>query len=346
MAPSVPLPEGYARAVRQGRTLDEAERVRRWALVVPHRERLLSLARRLVRDAGDAEACVHEAMVRCVTFPSLDEANVAGFLVTTTRRICVDHHRLHARDSKVAARLSGMTSAEPHIDEAVCDRAEAAWVTQRLADLPERQRAAVHARRDGRTHAEIAEYLAVSYKTVETLLYRARSRARAELERTYALLPAFVRRPRAGWGAAGAGTVALATSAALLLVPGHGTHPPRLDPQAPAPGAAVLAAAAPLASPVPVAPWLPEPFRTRGPGAPEGARAAGVGGVPGSSAPATCPAPPYGTDPCLSPRPDRTPLVGYLDCVFYGIDFSVGFQCSQSPTPSPSRSGDPEGAAP
>jgi RNA polymerase sigma factor (sigma-70 family) len=327
--------------------VDETERERRWALVVPHRERLLSLARRLVRDPGDAEACVHEAMVRCVTFPRLDEANVAGFLVTTTRRICVDHHRLHARDGRVAARLSGMTAPEPHLDEAVCDRAEAAWVSARLADLPERQRAAVHARRDGRTHAEIAEYLAVSYKTVETLLYRARTRARAELERTYALLPAFLRRPRTGWGmAAGVGSVALVTSAAMLLAPGHGGPAPSAPSAAPFAGLGPVAGAAPAREPAvgPAGSVAPRAPFSDGPGPSE---PAGSGSpTPFGAGTTPCPAPPYWAQPCVSPRPDRTPLVGYLDCVLYGIDTASGFSCNQSPTPSPSapRNGRPEGA--
>src|SRR5689334_6962568 len=109
-------------ATNRGERMEDDDRARRWALVLPHRDRLLRLARGLVGDPGDAEACVQEALTRCVTFPALDEGNVAGFLVVTTRRLCVDHHRAHAHATRVAARLSAYGAHETAVDEAVCDR--------------------------------------------------------------------------------------------------------------------------------------------------------------------------------------------------------------------------------
>jgi RNA polymerase sigma factor (sigma-70 family) len=323
--------------------MDDADRERRWALVVPHRERLLRLARGLLRDAGDAEACVQEAMLRCVTFPRLDESNVAGFLVVTTRRLCVDQHRRAVRDGQVAARLDGMSVVEPRFDEAVCDRAEAAWVAARLADLPERQRAVVHARRDGRSPKEIAEFLDLSYKTVETLLYRARSRARAELERAYGLLAIAARRPRAAYGAAGLTSVAV-VAVTVLLVPGHGTarHTP------PPPRGGVAGAAGPETTPVPAFALPAAAMATAAPPAwrsPSPAPAAPGGGRAPDPSPARCPAPPYTADPCIDPSPDPAdpPLLSLLDCVRYGVDLEVGFRC-RSAEPSPSPAPDTEGA--
>jgi RNA polymerase sigma factor (sigma-70 family) len=326
--------------------VDEDERARRWALVVPHRERLLGIARRLVRDPGDAEACVQEAMLRCVTFPRLDESNVAGFLVVTTRRLCVDHHRLHARDGHVSARLTGMTTPEPTFDDAVCDRAEAAWVTARLADLPDRQRAVVRARSDGRSPREIAEYLSVSYKTVETLLYRARTRARAELDRAYGVLALLaLRRPRAGGNTAataGAASLALVASTSLLFgsppAARHEVAAPRAvvveraaPPAArPAPAPAPSRAPAPLPTPTPV-PSLSPPPTPRPPHA--------------TLPPARCPAPPYWAQPCVNPNTDdpTSEPVPLLACVKYGFDFDTGFVCRTAPSPTPTPT-DTEGA--
>ena len=315
--------------------MEDDDRARRWELVLPHRERLVRLARGLVHDPGDAEACVQEALTRCVTFPTLDEANVAAFLVATTRRLCADHHRGHARTSRVAARLSGRAVAEPGPDEVVCDRAEAAWVSERLADLPGRQRDVVLARAAGHSPQEIAERLAVSYKTVETLLYRVRVRARAELERAYAVVALGTARwSRTDWTALGAASVAVvAAGAALMLAP----------PPAPA-----TAESVPSAAVLPTPERAPAPSRTTGAGVPGSrhlppprptSRPSGTGSPslpPVSLSP--CAFPPYLADPCVSPDPSKTPGAEVLDCVRYGIDREEGFRCNSSPTPSPSGS--------
>jgi RNA polymerase sigma-70 factor (ECF subfamily) len=312
----------------------DEERARRWALVVPHEARLLAIARRLVRDRGDAEACVQEAMLRCATFPTLDESNVAGFLVTTVRRLCVDHHRRHAHDGRVAAKLTGTLPAEAAPEDAVCDRAEAAWVSTRLADLPARQRDAVLARAEGRSVGEIATLLDVSYKTVETLLYRVRTRVRADLQATYgSVLLAISRRPRLTRGSAGvlsAGVASAMLVGSAMLVP----HPHHQDPAA-VPPARGLYLSGPVASRTPT----PEPSPEPGPAAAPAVPPASPGRPPaphptGSPPPFRCPDPPYWADPCVSPNPSETPGLAVLDCLFYGIDREVGFHCNPSPTPS------------
>jgi RNA polymerase sigma-70 factor (ECF subfamily) len=320
-----------------GEDVDERDRARRWELVLPHRDRLLRLARGLVSDPGDAEACVQEALTRCVTFPALDEDNVVAFLVTTTRRLCMDHHRGRARDVRLAARLHGHHGLEPPPEESVCDRAEAAWVSERLADLPQRQRAVASARAAGYSPQEIADRLAVSYKTVETLLYRVRVRARAELERAYGVLALLaVRRPRATAAAAMAATSVAVVTGSLLLAPparpGHASAPPAQT----APAATAAAPSTPRddatrAGPAPAVP-LPRPAPTPPPVPPSPSPS------PSPSRPRpTCPAPPYLADPCVSPDPTRTPGLRVLDCLIYGIDREAGLQCRKSPAPSGSR---------
>nr|MDT0664477.1 sigma factor [Micromonospora sp. DSM 115978] len=42
----------------------------RWSLLVPHRERLVRIARRRLPSLADAEDCVHEALVRAAAFPT------------------------------------------------------------------------------------------------------------------------------------------------------------------------------------------------------------------------------------------------------------------------------------
>lgn len=316
---------------REGTLVLGEDRARRWDLVVPHRDRLLAIAKRLVRDPGDAEDCVQEAMARCVSFERLDEDNVVGFLVTTTRRLCIDHHRRNAHDGRVAARLTGMDRGDASPEDAVCDRAEAEWVAARLADLPGRQRDAVLARADGQSPAEIAATLSVSYKTVETLLYRVRVRVRAELQRAYGVALLAVRRPRNGWVTAGVASVAIVTTATFQLTPRHGAPPVRaaappeveLREHGVAPAANVVALPSPVLTVVPSPPVpLPTPTPSHHVTVSHGR-------------PARCPAPPYMADPCVSPDPTETPGSYLLDCLLYGIDYSLGFECRHSPTPTP-----------
>lgn len=282
---------------------------------------------------------MQEALARCVTFENLDESNVAGFLVTTTRRLCVDHHRAGARSTRIVARMTGRCVAEPSPDEVVCDRAEAAWVDARLSDLPRRQRAVVLARAAGHSPQEIADRLAVSYKTVETLLYRVRTRARLELERAYAVVVLFVtRRPRATWTAIGATSVAVVTGATVLLAP---ASPARLSSASPPVGwqahAASGTSAVPRPEPLPAP--TPDPAGARHVPAPSPVALPGPTRVPPTLPP--CDTPPYRRDACVpTPGPSHTPLVDELDCVFYGVNREVGLDCNPSPTPSPSGSGD------
>ena len=312
---------------------------RRWQLVLPHRDRLLRLARGLVADPGDAEACVQEALTRCVTFDGLDEANVVAFLVATTRRLCMDHHRGRARDHRLAARLSGRVTVEPPPEEAVCDRAEAAWVHERLADLPQRQRAVALARASGLSPQEIADRLAVSYKTVETLLYRVRTRARLELERAYsAVLLLALRRPRGAGPAVAATSVAVVAGATLLLNPSG----PPARASVPPPPVVVTAAppsVGPRLSPTPVAAAAPTPAPPRSADPTRSPRSGSPTSNP--TTPVTrCPEPPYLEGACASPEPSPTALLRPLDCVLYGIDRESGFQCRRSPTPTPTGAGE------
>jgi RNA polymerase sigma-70 factor (ECF subfamily) len=305
---------------------------RRWQLVLPHRERLVALARRLTGDAGVAEDCAQEAMVRAVAFERLDETDVTGFLVATTARLCADHHRRRTRDGKLAHRLAGTWRDEPAHDDLVCDRAEAAWLTRQLDGLSDRQRAAIEARAAGLSPAEIAESMSTSYKSVELLLYRVRTRLRVTMSGALGTLLLPLRRLHREAGAVTVASAAAVTAAAMLgpvVEPGHRPdRPPPVVVFGPA-GPSDLAAQ-PIAgvapSPVPApASWpgptaVPDPRPTR---------------PSPSPAPSGCPV--YEEHvACTSPNPSMTPGNYTLGCVLYGIDQSKGFECKPSPTPSPS----------
>ncbi len=150
----------------------------RWALIAPHRDYLLRLARRRTPTEQDAEDCVHEAMLRCAQFDGLDESRVVALLTSVTTRLCVDLHRTRSAQDRAAHRLAGEPAVAPSHEDAVCDQAEAVWVAGLAGSLPRRQRDAVAARAATDSGAEAAHLLGLSYKSIEAALGRARHTVR------------------------------------------------------------------------------------------------------------------------------------------------------------------------
>jgi RNA polymerase sigma factor (sigma-70 family) len=203
--------------VEQGETGDAGLR-RRWALVLPHRGYLVGIAVRRGMSWHDAEDCAQEAMARCAGFEGLDETRVVEFLVSTTTRLCVDRHRLRTRDERVSVKLVPWYGDEPSPEENACDRDEAAWVAAHVAALPASQRAALAAKAEGLSCAEIATRMGLSYKAVESLLSRARTYVRASLASAYALVFGFLARRRApAVDTAGAMSAFVITAAAVFM---------------------------------------------------------------------------------------------------------------------------------
>ena len=107
------------------------------------------------------------------------------------KRIALNKCRDWARRRRVRAfftRAAPLEDAFDVSDDTVpadvqaADRAELARVTAAMARLPARLREALVLRTvDGLTQAEAAEVLSVSEKTIETRLYRARSKLKAQL---------------------------------------------------------------------------------------------------------------------------------------------------------------------
>lgn len=325
---------------------DSAVLRRRWALVLPHRDYLVRIAMHRGLPAADAEDCAHEAMVRCVEFEGLDDTRVLQFLAATTARLCVDKHRRSARDERASVRLRSWYADEPSPEEHVCDRAEAAWVATQADLLPESQRRALTSKAAGLACADVAATLGVSYKSVESLLSRARLQLRAAVASTLAAVVAATRRaPTAGQGIAGVSLASLATASILLA-----TRPPaqaRVEPSASPPGAAVaLATRSPRealpAAPPAVAPAArvrpsadPTPAATRLPTAPPPVLSLPTPTWSEPPQPACERQPAPHVDPCLPLAED--PIAGYQpgenlkECMKYGVNTSNGFECNEPP---------------
>ncbi|MEU6369879.1 sigma-70 family RNA polymerase sigma factor [Streptomyces sp. NPDC046931] len=209
----------------------------RWQRMWSHREQLLKVARRRSMSPEDAEDAVHEAMLRAAERPDLDDERLGAWLTTVTMRLCVDRYRQVNREAEVRTSPTLIAPGPVPVEEAVCDRAEAKWLAVRSGELPARQAEALRLKSEDLDVGQVAVRMGLSYRTVESLLARARRTLRASLAGTlgFALFLLGRGRPRGG-GKAHA--VAVTSTAATLVVAGF-ILPQTLDasggPQAPAP---------------------------------------------------------------------------------------------------------------
>ncbi|MFF7040897.1 sigma-70 family RNA polymerase sigma factor [Streptomyces massasporeus] len=191
----------------------------RWRRMWSHREHLLKVARRRSMSPEDAEDAVHEAMLRAAERPDLDEERLAAWLTTVTMRLCVDRYRQVNREAEVRTSPTLVAPGPVPVEEAVCDRAEAKWLAVRSGELPARQAEALRLKSQDLDVGQVAVRMGLSYRTVESLLARARRSLRQSLAATlgFALFLIGWGRPR---GVGRAQAVAVASTAASLAVAG------------------------------------------------------------------------------------------------------------------------------
>ncbi|GAA3780423.1 sigma-70 family RNA polymerase sigma factor [Streptomyces phyllanthi] len=191
----------------------------RWERMWSHREQLLKVARRRSMSQEDAEDAVHEAMLRAAERPDLDDERLGAWLTTVTMRLCVDRYRQVNREAEVRSSPTLVAPGPVPVEEAVCDRAEARWLAVRSGELPARQAEALRLKSEDLDVGQVAVRMGLSYRTVESLLARARRTLRASLAGTLgAVLFLLGRgRPRGGGNAQ---AIAVASTAATLAVVG------------------------------------------------------------------------------------------------------------------------------
>ncbi len=211
----------------------------RWQLMWSHREHLLKVARRRSVSLEDAEDAVHEAMLRAMEHPGLDHERLAAWLTTVTIRLCVDRHRQVNREAEVGSRTTFAVPGPAPVEEVVCDRDEASWLAQRSGELPGRQAEALWLKSEDLDVGQVAHRMGLSYRTVESLLARARRSLRNSLAGTLALALWLCGRgrPRSGGAVQSAAVVSTAATLTVLglalpgVYDGTGPVPPRPAPE-------------------------------------------------------------------------------------------------------------------
>ncbi|MFI5684393.1 sigma-70 family RNA polymerase sigma factor [Streptomyces sp. NPDC051636] len=199
----------------------------RWQRMWSHREQLLKVARRRSMSQEDAEDAVHEAMLRAAERPDLDDERLAAWLTTVTMRLCVDRYRQVNREAQVRTSPTLVAPGPVPVEEAVCDRAEARWLAVRSGELPARQAEALRLKSEDLDVSQVAVRMGLSYRTVESLLARARRTLRNSLAATLGFALFLVGRGRLRAG--GKAQVAAAASTAATLVVAGFVLPYALD---------------------------------------------------------------------------------------------------------------------
>ncbi|MFF7748722.1 sigma-70 family RNA polymerase sigma factor [Streptomyces sp. NPDC007971] len=196
---------------------DTAASDERWQRMWSHREQLLKVARRRSMSQEDAEDAVHEAMLRAAERPELDDERLGAWLTTVTMRLCVDRHRQVNREAEVGSRPTLVAPGPVPVEEAVCDRAEAKWLAVRSGELPARQAEALRLRSEDLDVSQVAVRMGLSYRTVESLLARARRTLRASLAGTLGLVLFLVGRGRLRGGGNAQAVVTTSTAVTLAV---------------------------------------------------------------------------------------------------------------------------------
>ncbi|MBO4254250.1 sigma-70 family RNA polymerase sigma factor [Streptomyces griseorubiginosus] len=191
----------------------------RWRRMWSHREQLLKVARRRSMSQEDAEDAVHDAMLRAAERPDLDEERLGAWLTTVTMRLCVDRYRQVNREAEVRVSPRLVAPGPVPVEEAVCDRAEAKWLAVRSGELPDRQAEALWLKSEDLDVGQVAVKMGLSYRTVESLLARARRTLRNSLAATLGFVLFLLGRGRLKAGGK-AQAVAVASTAATLAVAG------------------------------------------------------------------------------------------------------------------------------
>ena len=161
---------------------------RAFALLVDrHGKRATALAARITLNRSDAEEVVQEAFLRVwIKAPSWRPQEGAGDAQFQTwfRRVlvnlCIDRRRRPV--SEDIEKVPEMADDQPSAQDQLDAKQTAARVAEAVADLPERQRAALAlCHFEGVSNIEAAEALGLSVGAIESLLVRARRTLKTNL---------------------------------------------------------------------------------------------------------------------------------------------------------------------
>jgi RNA polymerase sigma factor (sigma-70 family) len=154
------------------------------SLMARHLPKMITLARRMLGDPGEAEDAVQDAFMRLWTHAARWRPGAAKFetwLYRVTLNQCYD--RLRKRPTARLDEAANVPDPAADPQRALASADLSAAVARAVLDLPERQRAAIllcHYQDCG--NIEASEILGVSVEALESLLARGRRALRQRLQ--------------------------------------------------------------------------------------------------------------------------------------------------------------------
>jgi RNA polymerase sigma-70 factor (ECF subfamily) len=155
------------------------------ALVARYRDRVFSLAFRILGEASAAEDAMQEAFLRAYTrLPLYDPTQpFATWLLCLTARVCLNARRERATEQRYMEQAAKAAPPAPTLEERLYAREQRRTVQRLLMRLPAPQRAAMLLYYyEELPIAEVARALNAPEGTVKTWLYRGRESLRRWLE--------------------------------------------------------------------------------------------------------------------------------------------------------------------
>jgi len=167
-----------ARAVSRGERAAIAALTKR-CLPVVH-----SVARRLIKDASEADDVAQETFVRvwrAIDRYDADRARLETWVARIATNLCLDRLRKR-REATLGEDAPERVDTAPRADALLAAGSSADRVRAAVANLPERQKLALElCSFQDRTNIEAAKIMGVSVEAVESLLARARRTLKREL---------------------------------------------------------------------------------------------------------------------------------------------------------------------
>src|SRR4051794_14192183 len=203
---------------RSGRPLPGTAAARSEQLFARHHRTVAGLCRALLRDPTEAEDAAQQVFLSAhrSLLNGAEPRESAAWLATIARNECWGRISARMREPLPTGAAEEVPGGDDPVAEAI-RRADLAALWRAIRALPRKQREALLLREFGGLHYdELAAALAVSEPAVESLLFRARGRLRAQLVAAYAALTG------ASWVEplarllAGGGAPAFATKAAAI----------------------------------------------------------------------------------------------------------------------------------
>ena len=161
----------------------KGDRTAAQALMARHLPTMLALARRMLAGQAEAEDCVQEAFLKLWTHAARWQPGKAKFetwLYRVTLNQCYD--RLRKKPAEPLDAAANVPDGADGPDRGLENAALQTEVSAALAQLPERQRAAILlCHHQERGNIEAADILGISVEALESLLARGRRTLRMKL---------------------------------------------------------------------------------------------------------------------------------------------------------------------